>query len=202
MGIHIILFLKPNTIIDYSKLINDMYDNYKEIGKGIIIDTKRTDINQPKFIFNSNKDLLIDGNNHYIALNIFDSYETIKQDIIEMLWDAFDMNDLEFNRLGYIKEIIKKPNEFNLENFKENMFKNKEVLVSDEFQLAYHKLIKYKHETLNCWKRYLKFNNKDLIINYDINTISNADYVVTYKYVKEFMQFSEEFIINDMEGLI
>lgn len=200
MGVHIIIFIKPDTNIDFSKLINDLYNNYKEIGKGILIEKTANNINQPNFIFNHNKDLQIDGNNHHITLNIFESYETIKQDIVEMLWDAFDLNDIEFTQVGYIKEIINNEKNFDIEGLKQKFFKDKELLDTNEFQLAYHTEINFKHDNLNCWKRFIKLQ-KDFIINYDINTLGE-DKNINYKYIKEFLMFCDEFTTKELNYLI
>lgn len=199
MGTHIVLFIKPNTNINFNKLIEDIYNSYKELGKGILIEKENDHYNAPNFIFNNSKGLLMDGNNHHITLNIFGEYECIKQDIIEMIYDAFDMNDIEFTRIGYIREI--EINSINLESLKQEIFKSKEILNSNEFQLAYHVLINFNKEKLNCWKRYIDFKNKNFIVNYDINNINDNREGLNYKYIKEYIEFSDNYIDNDLKQM-
>lgn len=198
MGVHIVLFLKTNLQIDFSLLIDKMKESYKEIGNGIIIPS---DSNQkPNFIFKENKDILIDGNNHHISINIFNEYTSIQEDIIEMLYDAFDYCDLEFIRVGYIKEYEKDIKD--ISGIKNLIFKPHIVESADEFQIAYHSNIKFKKKNINCWKRFTKFYNTPLIIGYDINTKEENIKEVNYKLLKEFLQFASTYIDEDINLLL
>lgn len=196
MSNHIILFIKPNVNIDFSQLINKMQECYKEIGNGILIEKSNNNPNQPNFIFNNNKDIQIDGNNHHISINLFNDYVYIKNDIIEMLWDAFDYEDLEFTRVGYITEVHYTGN--NLDKIKTSLLNETIANSSDEFQVAYHQTIKFQRKNINCWKRYIKFLTSPLIINYDINTKEENIKEINYKLLKEFIEFADKFINEDI----
>lgn len=196
MQTHIVLFLKENLNIDFSILVEKMKECYKEIGNGIIIEKSSNNPNQPNFIFNNNKDLIIDGNNHHISINIFNEFESIKNDIIKMLWDAFDYLDLEFIRVGYIREIYN--NSDNIEKIKSKLLKKEIAEASDEFQVAFHQTIKFERKNINCWKRYIKFCSSPLIINYDLNTKEENIKDINYKLLKSFIEFSDKYIEEDL----
>ena len=73
MSAHIILFLKENLNINFVTLVDKLNNSYKELGNGILIEKKYNNPNQPNFIFNNNKEVQIDGNNHHISINLFNA---------------------------------------------------------------------------------------------------------------------------------
>lgn len=200
MATHIVLFLKNKLDIDFKTLTAKMQENYKDIGEGIIITKEGNNPNHPNFIFNSNKEILIDGNNHHISINIFNEYENIKEDIIQMLWDAFDYCELEFLRVGYIKEIHE--TNINIDSIKTNLLNPNIASNSDEFQVAYHNIIKFQRKNINCWKKFIKFYDRPLIINYDINTKEENIKDINYKILKEFIKFADDFINKDLNTIL
>jgi len=199
MGSHIVLFLKPNQNIDFKMLTEKLYEAYKDLGEALIIETS-TKPNEPNFIFNKNKELLIDGNNHHISINLFNDYTKIKDEIIEMLWDAFDYCDVYFARVGYISELHKENT--NLEYIKKQIFNTKINKEIDEFQIGFHNVIKFQRKNINCWHRFVKFYDTPLIISYDINTREQNIGDINYKLLKEFITFVDEYIKNDIINYI
>lgn len=199
MGSHIVLFLKPNQNIDFKTLTEKLYEAYKDLGEALILE-KSSKPNEPKFVFNQNKELLIDGNNHHISINLFNDYTKIKDEIIEMLWDAFDYCDLEFARVGYISELHKKVT--NLEYTKKQIFNTKINKDIDEFQIGFHNIIKFQRKNINCWHRFVKFYDTPLIISYDINTREQNIGDINYKLLKEFITFADEYIETDIINYI
>lgn len=202
MGTHIVLFLKQKTEnekIDFKILTDKLSENYKEIGNAILLENS-TKPNEPKFIFKENKELLIDGNNHHISINLFNDYSKMKEEVIEMLWDAFDYCDIEFARVGYITEVHK--NVKDLEYTKKQIFNSKINKDIDEFQIGFHNIIKFQRKNINCWHRFVKFYDTPLIISYDINTREQNFGDINYKILKEFMNFADEYINNDINNYI
>ncbi len=197
MGTHIVLFLKQPVNLNFNKLMNDLYNSYKQLGQGILVENTLNNPNLPIFVFDKNKEVLIEGNNHHITINILGQSEQIKDDIIEMIWDAFDLNDLEFIKLGYIKEVI--VTNINIEEIKKRFFKEKAILDSKEFELAYHTTIKNNKESLNCWKRYMKYRNEKMLVIFDIN--NRNDQNINYKYLKNYLEFSDNYIEKYLEEL-
>lgn len=198
MSYHIVLFLKQNTNINFEELVKKIEESYKEVGKGIIVNKNTNNQNYPNFIFEQNKELIIDGNNHHITINILGEYTKIKTDIIEMLWDAFDYNELEFKRIGHITELTMDLND--IKSLKSKLFNKKILEDIDEFQFSFHNLIKFQRKNINCWKRYIKFISSPLFISYDINTKENIE--INYKTVKQFIEFSEKFTNEDINKFI
>lgn len=198
MSNHIVLFLKPNTSINFEEFIINLENNYKKIGKGIIINKNINDEKYMNYIFKENKDLIIEGNNHHISINILGDYINIKNDIIEMLWDAFDYNDLEFGRVGFIIEQEKKIDDIN--SLKTKLFNKNLISEINEFQVSFHNDIKFQKKEVNCWKRFVKFKTSPLFITYDINTMENTE--INYKFLKEFIDFSENYINEDIKEFV
>lgn len=197
MGTHIVLFLKPTNNINFNKLATDMYNNYKELGHGICIEKEVNRVNEPNIIFNSNNELLVDINYHHIALNIYGEYTKIKEDIMEMLWDAFDLNDLEFAKIGYRRGLTLPI--ANALKFKNDYFKNPEALQTEEFEFSYHTNINFNQTELICWKNFTNFRNEHFIISYDISNKDDAN--VTYKYTKDFLNYSDNYIDNEIKKM-
>lgn len=200
MSTHIVLFLKPNLNINTEELVKKLEESFKDLGEGLILNKENKNPNYPTFIFNKNKELLIDGNNHHISINILNEYTKIKDEIIESLWDAFDYNELTFTRIGYINEYHK--NIENLNDLKEKLLNKNLINDIDEFQISFHNNIKFKRKNINCWKRFIKMSTTPLIISYDINTKDDTFDEINYKILKELTRFSDEFIDIDLKQYI
>lgn len=196
MSTHIVLFLKPNLNINTEELVKKLEESFKDLGEGLILNKENKNPNYPTFIFNKNKDLLIDGNNHHISINILNEYTKIKDEIIESLWDAFDYNELTFTRVGYINEYHK--NIENLNDLKEKLLNKNLINDIDEFQISFHNNIKFKRKNINCWKRFIKMSTTPLIISYDINTKDDTFDEINYKTLKEIIKFSDKYIDEDL----
>jgi len=200
MSIHLVLFLKPNLSINFEELVSELEENFKELKNGIILNKENKNPNYPTFVFNQNKELLIDGNNHHISINILNEYTNIKDDIIESLWDAFDYCDILFERVGYIKEFYK-----NIDNseYIKNIILNQNIAEDiDEFQISFHKNIKFNRKNINCWKRFIKMSDTPLMISYDINTKTENIKEINYKTLKELIKFSDSYIEDDIKKFI
>ena len=196
MSTHIVLFLKPNLNINTEELVKKLEESFKDLGEGLILNKENKNPNYPTFIFNKNKELLIDGNNHHISINILNEYTKIKDAIIESLWDAFDYNELTFTRVGYINEYHK--NIENLNDLKEKLLNKNLINDIDEFQISFHNNIKIKRKNINCWKRFIKMSTTPLIISYDINTKDDTFDEINYKTLKEIIKFSDKYIDEDL----
>lgn len=200
MSTHLVLFLKQNQTINFEELVKQIEENLKDLKTGTILSEENKNPNYPIFIFNKNKDLLLDGNNHHISINILNDYIKIKDEIIESLWDAFDFCDISFERAGYITEIHKNIEETeDLKNSLLNIKINKDI---DEFQISFHNNIKFNRKKINCWKRFIKMYNSPLIVTYDINTKTENIKEINYKTLKELIRFADTYIKKDIKEFI
>ena len=75
MNTNIVLFLKPHLDIDFEVLIKKLEETYKELGSGFLLSKKKLSPNQPNFIFNQNKELIIFGNDVIILLYLYSKGE-------------------------------------------------------------------------------------------------------------------------------
>lgn len=200
MSVHIVLFLKPNIMVNYEELVKKLEECFKDLKRGVILNNRNNNPNYPNFIFNQNKDLVIDGNDHHISINIVNEYIKIKEDIINNLWDVFDYCDITFERVGYICELEK--NNINIEYLKNNILNRNFIESTDEFQISFHNNIKFQRKNVNCWRRFIKMTETPLFVSYDINTKKSNYKEINYKILKELMKFSDDFIGNDLKQFI
>ena len=72
---------------------------------------------------------------------------------LRLIMDILKKEKIVVTRIGYISTFMLGVQEANL--FKNNAFDDNEILLSDEYQLSYYKLVNINNMKVNCWKRYM-----------------------------------------------
>ena len=107
--------------------------------------------------------------------------------------EYFEDLDFSFARMGYISTYLHSKKE--RENFKENVFKDKE-LINSEFQLSWYSKELIDSVSVNVWEREMTdtMNNVDFVSIFDINTPIDEVYNITAEFLSDFIKKCDKFI--------
>ena len=101
--------------------------------------------------------------------------------------------DLDFVRMGYISTFLS--DEKTREKFKNNMFKDPEIMKND-FQLSWYSKEHIDSVLVNVWEKHLTdfYNKVDFVSIFDINTPLDEEYNITSSFVDNFLKKCDKFV--------
>ena len=152
----------------------------------------QNNIRDPLIIFNRGKINLTvlqsDVSFIYYANESKELFKTIME-IVE----CFEELDYSFERMGYVKTKLHSKKE--RENFKENIFKDKDMIDS-EFQLSWYKKELIDSVKVNVWHKELTdiLNGVELVTIFDINTPIDESYYISSEFLRDFIKECDKYI--------
>lgn len=189
----IVLFFKDETTFKPIDIAKEILNRYPELGNPIII-PESDNKNVPVIIFNENPDLQMQVSFKMFTIvmrhNYFDKVSSIVFDIV----DAFSEFNIDFSRIGYIASVFLSPKYINKAKKKYLNSKLDEDIT--DFNFSWYKKLECSFGNINCWERIIVDNNnfKDLLCQFDFNTIATDVISLEMKNIKEFFKLTNEYI--------
>lgn len=188
----LVLFFKKGTKIDNVSLAKELKEKFDILGEPIVLPFNPNNIREPLIIFNRGKINLTVGINDVSFIYYANDSKELFDNIIEIV-ELFEELDYSFERMGYVKTILHTKKE--REKFKENIFKDKD-LIDSEFQLSWYKKELIDSVKVNVWHKELTdlLNNVELVTVFDINTPIDEEYYITSDFLRNFIKECEKYI--------
>ena len=188
----IILFYEKVPDFNLTDIAKEILDRYEYLGEPTII--PRNENNTFLVVFNKNSEFQIEINDKNVLIVMKHSYFNDLNSIVFDVVDTFEMFDTKFSRIGYISSNFESP--IKIENAKEkylNVEEYKDVL---ELNLSWYRKINFRSSYINCWERVITdtVNFKDLLLQYDINTLVGEKVDIDMKFIKDFFKTSDDYI--------
>lgn len=195
----LVLFFKEGAQIDSAQLAAKLESRFSLLGQPLVIPFNRAKIDQPLVIFNQGI-LKLTVNISDISF-IYNSEDHKKLfDVVIEIVECFEELDYSFERMGYISTFLHSKKE--REKFKENVFKDKDMIES-EFQLSWYKKELIDSVSVNVWEREMTdlINNVDFVSVFDINTPIDEVYNITSEFLSDFIKKCDKYI-EDKDKLL
>ena len=188
----LVLFFKNGTKVDSVSLAKELKDNFSLLGDPVVLPFNPNNTREPLIIFNRGKINLTVGVNDVSFIYYASDNKELFNTIIEIV-ECFENLDYSFERMGYVKTILHSKKE--REKFKENVFKDKD-LIESEFQLSWYKKELIDSVKVNVWHKELTdiINNVELVTIFDINTPIDEVYYITSDFLKEFIKECDKYV--------
>ena len=188
----LVLFFKNGTKVDSVSLAKELKDNFSLLGDPVVLPFNPNNTREPLIIFNRGKINLTVGVNDVSFIYYANDNKELFNTIIEIV-ECFENLDYSFERMGYVKTILHSKKE--REKFKENVFKDKD-LIESEFQLSWYKKELIDSVKVNVWHKELTdiINNVELVTIFDINTPIDEVYYITSDFLKEFIKECDKYV--------
>lgn len=189
----LVLYFKENTNYIPLDVAKEILNRYEELGNPIIL-PESNNKNMPLIVFNTNPDFQIQANTKTFTIvvnhNYFDKLSSIIFDIV----DALEEFKCEFVRLGYISNVFLSPKYVKIAQDRFLKMDNLEGI--SDINLSWYKKLEMKYGYINCWERMItdSINFKDLLCQYDFNSLVNDEINLDMKYIKEFIKLADEYI--------
>ena len=188
----IILFYEKVPDFNLTDIAKEILDRYEYLGEPTII--PRNENNTFLVVFNKNSEFQIEINDKNVLIVMKHSYFNDLNSIVFDVVDTFEMFDTKFSRIGYISSNFESP--LKIEKAKEkylNVEEYKDVL---ELNLSWNRKINFRSSYINCWERVITdtVNFKDLLLQYDINTLVGEKVDIDMKFIKDFFKTSDDYI--------
>lgn len=189
----IVLFFKDESNFKPVDIAKEVLSRYPELGNPIIIpegDNKSI----PVIIFNENPDLQMQVSLKMFTVVMNHSYFDKVTSIVFDIVDTFLEFDVEFCRIGYIASVFLSPKY--IEKAKKKYLNNKIIEEVCDFNFSWYKKLECSFGNINCWERIIvdKNNFKDLLCQFDFNTIATDVISLEMKKIKEFFKLTNEYI--------
>lgn len=188
----LVLFFRNGTKVDSVSLAKELKDNFSLLGDPTILPFNPNNTREPLIIFNRGKINLTVGVNDVSFIYYASDNKELFNTIIEIV-ECFENLDYSFERMGYVKTILHSKKE--REKFKENVFKDKD-LIESEFQLSWYKKELIDSVKVNVWHKELTdiINNVELVTIFDINTPIDEAYYITSAFLMEFIKECDKYV--------
>lgn len=188
----IILFYEKVPDFNLTDIAKEILDRYEYLGEPTII--PRNENNTFLVVFNKNSELQIEINDKNVFIVMKHSYFNSLNSIVFDVVDTFEMFDTKFSRIGYISSNFESP--LKIEKAKEKYLKVKEFKDVLELNLSWYRKINFRSSYINCWERVITdtVNFKDLLLQYDINTLVGEKVDIDMKFIKDFFKTSDDYI--------
>lgn len=188
----LVLFFKNGTKVDSVSLAKELKDNFSLLSDPVVLPFNPNNTREPLIIFNRGKINLTVGVNDVSFIYYASDNKELFNTIIEIV-ECFENLDYSFERMGYVKTILHSKKE--REKFKENVFKDKD-LIESEFQLSWYKKELIDSVKVNVWHKELTdiINNVELVTIFDINTPIDEVYYITSDFLKEFIKECDKYV--------
>lgn len=188
----IILFYEKVPDFNLTDIAKEILDRYEYLGEPTII--PRNENNTFLVVFNKNSELQIEINDKNVFIVMKHSYFNSLNSIVFDVVDTFEMFNTKFSRIGYISSNFESP--LKIEKAKEKYLKVEEFKDVLELNLSWYRKIDFRSSYINCWERVITdtVNFKDLLLQYDINTLVGEKVDIDMKFIKDFFKTSDDYI--------
>lgn len=188
----LVLFLKKGNEFNPTNLASSIYNKFNQLGDPIILQPNQNDPNQPLIIFNRGV-FGLNINHNDISFVMFEENYKKYFDLVIEIMSFLEDEDLSFVRMGYISTFLS--DEKTREKFKNNMFKDPEIMKND-FQLSWYSKEHIDSVLVNVWEKHLTdfYNKVDFVSIFDINTPLDEEYNITSSFVDNFLKKCDKFV--------
>ena len=188
----IILFYEKVPDFNLTDIAKEILDRYEYLGEPTII--PRNENNTFLVVFNKNSEFQIEINDKNVLIVMKHSYFNDLNSIVFDVVDTFEMFDTKFSRIGYISSNFESP--LKIEKAKEKYLNVEEFKDVLELNLSWYRKINFRSSYINCWERVITdtVNFKDLLLQYDINTLVVEKVDIDMKFIKDFFKTSDDYI--------
>ncbi len=188
----IILFYEKVPDFNLTDIAKEILDRYEYLGEPTII--PRNENNTFLVVFNKNSELQIEINDKNVFIVMKHSYFNSLNSIVFDVVDTFEMFNTKFSRIGYISSNFESP--LKIEKAKEKYLNVEEFKDVLELNLSWYRKIDFRSSYINCWERVITdtVNFKDLLLQYDINTLVGEKVDIDMKFIKDFFKTSDDYI--------
>lgn len=188
----IILFYEKVPDFNLTDIAKEILDRYEYLGEPTII--PRNENNTFLVVFNKNSEFQIEINDKNVLIVMKHSYFNDLNSIVFDVVDTFEMFDTKFSRIGYISSNFESP--LKIEKTKEKYLNVEEFKDVLELNLSWYRKINFRSSYINCWERVITdtVNFKDLLLQYDINTLVGEKVDIDMKFIKDFFKTSDDYI--------
>lgn len=188
----IILFYEKVPDFNLTDIAKEILDRYEYLGEPTII--PRNENNTFLVVFNKNSEFQIEINDKNVLIVMKHSYFNDLNSIVFDVVDTFEMFDTKFSRIGYISSNFESP--LKIEKAKEKYLNVEEFKDVLELNLSWYRKINFRSSYINCWERVITdtVNFKDLLLQYDINTLVGEKVDIDMKFIKDFFKTADDYI--------
>ena len=188
----IILFYEKVPDFNLTDIAKEILDRYEYLGEPTII--PRNENNTFLVVFNKNSEFQIEINDKNVLIVMKHSYFNDLNSIVFDVVDTFEMFYTKFSRIGYISSNFESP--LKIEKAKEKYLNVEEFKDVLELNLSWYRKINFRSSYINCWERVITdtVNFKDLLLQYDINTLVGEKVDIDMKFIKDFFKTSDDYI--------
>lgn len=189
----IVLFFKDEITFKPVDVAKEILNRYPELGNPIII-PESDNKNVPVILFNENPDLQMQVSFKMFTIVMNHSYFDKVTSIVFDIVDTFSEFKIEFARIGYISSVFLSPKY--IEKAKKKYLNSKNNDEITDFNFSWYKRLECSFGSINCWERIIVDNNnfKDLLCQFDFNTIATDVISLEMKNIKEFFKLTNEHI--------
>lgn len=193
----IILFYEKVPDFNLTDIAKEILDRYEYLGEPTII--PKNENNTFLVVFNKNSELQIEINDKNVFIVMKHSYFNSLNSIVFDVVDTFEMFDTKFSRIGYISSNFESP--LKIEKAKEKYLNVEEFKDVLELNLSWYRKIDFRSSYINCWERVITdtVNFKDLLLQYDINTLVGEKVDVDMKFIKDFFKTADDYVEKRMD---
>lgn len=188
----IILFYEKVPDFNLTDIAKEILDRYEYLGEPTII--PRNENNTFLVVFNKNSELQIEINDKNVFIVMKHSYFNVLNSIVFDVVDTFEMFNTKFSRIGYISSNFESP--LKIEKAKEKYLNVEEFKDVLELNLSWYRKIDFRSSYINCWERVITdtVNFKDLLLQYDINTLVGEKVDIDMKFIKDFFKTADDYV--------
>ena len=188
----IILFYETVPDFNLTDIAKEILDRYEYLGEPTII--PRNENNTFLVVFNKNSELQIEINDKNVFIVMKHSYFNSLNSIVFDVVDTFEMFNTKFSRIGYISSNFESP--LKIEKAKEKYLNVEEFKDVLELNLSWYRKIDFRSSYINCWERVITdtVNFKDLLLQYDINTLVGEKVDIDMKFIKDFFKTADDYV--------
>ena len=188
----IILFYEKVPDFNLTDIAKEILDRYEYLGEPTII--PRNENNTFLVVFNKNSELQIQINDKNVFIVMKHSYFNSLNSIVFDVVDTFEMFNTKFSRIGYISSNFESP--LKIEKAKEKYLNVEEFKDVLELNLSWYRKIDFRSSYINCWERVITdtVNFKDLLLQYDINTLVGEKVDIDMKFIKDFFKTADDYV--------
>lgn len=188
----IILFYEKVPDFNLTDIAKEILDRYEYLGEPTII--PKNENNTFLVVFNKNSEFQIEINDKNVLIVMKHSYFNDLNSIVFDVVDTFEMFDTKFSRIGYISSNFESP--LKIEKAKEKYLNVEEFKDVLELNLSWYRKINFRSSYINCWERVITdtVNFKDLLLQYDINTLVGEKVDIDMKFIKDFFKTADDYV--------
>lgn len=193
----IILFYEKVPDFNLTDIAKEILDRYEYLGEPTII--PKNENNTFLVVFNKNSEFQIEINDKNVLIVMKHSYFNDLNSIVFDVVDTFEMFDTKFSRIGYISSNFESP--LKIEKAKEKYLNVEEFKDVLELNLSWYRKINFRSSYINCWERVITdtVNFKDLLLQYDINTLVGEKVDIDMKFIKDFFKTADDYVEKRMD---